>query len=94
MMKRSMKMRCQKLPDEMQSFQEVSCSLAEVLRPEDLAVRQVLCLQIGISKQALASRNCKEFGEQLWGKKEIGCAVQGDRHYYAHHVGDNLFQLY
>lgn len=53
MMKCSMKMRCQKLPDKMQSFQKVSCSLAEVLRPEDLAVRQMLCLQIGYFKASL-----------------------------------------
>ena len=35
MLKCSKKMTCQKLPDENQTFQEVSCSLAEVLRPED-----------------------------------------------------------
>lgn len=32
----SKKMRCQKAPDERQRFQEVSCSLAEVLGPEAL----------------------------------------------------------
>lgn len=93
MLKCSKKVRCQKLPEEKQSFQEVSCFLAEVLGSEDLAVRQMLYLQIGISKQALVSRNWREFGERLWGKREIGCAVQGNSPYCAHHVGDNLLQL-
>lgn len=57
-----------------------------------LAVRQMLNLQIGISKRA--SVYCRVFGEELWGKKEIGCVLQGDCYYCAHHVGDNLFQLY
>jgi len=37
MLKCSKKMIHQKVPDEKQSFQEVLCSLAEVLRPEDLS---------------------------------------------------------
>lgn len=93
MMKCSKKMRRQKLPDKKQfsgglPFLSISSRATRLTSKADASPTN-RCLKASLGQQEL-----REFGEQLWGRKEIGCAVEAHCRYRARCVRDTLFWLF